>query len=90
MYVGRNAGGRGLLNIYEVYERTVAKLVAYIFNTESEHGRLVKEMWMHKQDGTLLKIAEDIVDKLQVQIEFTREGVKENGSMIHSRRVGWC
>ena len=75
LYLSRKEGGRGLLNIHDVHNRTVTCLVAYIFNANSEHAKLIKQFWMYKKEGTQLKKVEDIIEELGIRVSFTEDGV---------------
>ena len=88
LYLKRKDGGRGLLNIHDTHNRTVASLVAYIFNARSEHAKLIKEFWINKKEGTQLKKVEDLMEELNAEIRFSEDGVHQNGELINHKKVG--
>ena len=88
LYLARKNGGRGLINIHHLFNRAIVSLVGYIFNANSEHAKLIKEYWVCKKKGTLLKKAEDIIENLKLNISFTANGMKKDGNVIHHKMVG--
>ena len=76
------------MNIEHTHNKIIAGLVAYVFNARSEHAKLIKEFWIYKKAGTLLKRAEDVLENLKLNIRFTEEGVFEGENIIHHKKVG--
>ena len=87
LYLNRKKGGKGLLNIHHMHNRTLCSLVTYIFNAKSEHAKLIKEFWISKSDGTLLQKAEDIIFNANINVSFTRTGTIYESSLIDSNKV---
>ena len=87
LYLSRKKGGKGLLNIHHMHNRTLCSLVTYIFNAKSEHAKLIKEFWISKSAGTLLKKAEEILFNANINISFTRAGTIYESSLIDSKKV---
>ena len=87
LYLNRKKGGKGLLNIHHMHNRTLCSLVTYIFNAKSVHAKLIKEFWISKSDGTLLKKAEDIIFNANINVSFTRTGTIYESSLIDSNKV---
>ena len=88
LYLSRKEGGRGLLNIHDVHNRTVTCLVAYIFNANPEHAKLIKKFWIHKKEGTQLKKVEDIIEDLGIRVSFTEDGVLHDDRVLPHKKLG--
>ena len=89
IYVIRNNGGRGLLNIHHLHNRSIVTLVGYIFNGNSVHAKVIKKFWMNKSSGTLMKKAEDIVEESGLNIMYAEDGIKKDGELMNHQKLGY-
>ena len=88
LYMDRVDGGKGMLKIQDIHNRSLVSLVAYIFNANSEHAKLVRDHWIGKKEGSTLKVAEDIIEDLDLGIKFTDEGTVFENKTCKSKKVG--
>ena len=93
IYLPRKRGGRGLMSLENVWERTVASTVAYVANARDIHCRAIKKGHELLENGSrwsLFKVAKQIFQRYQLPISISGEGMLLDHKPVPSRRVSRC
>ena len=56
--------------IKDFYDRMSLSTVGYIMRVTTVQGKLIKDHYMHKGEGTLPQISEDVISDLSLHIKI--------------------
>ena len=73
LYLPRNRGGKALICIQDFCERMCVSTLGYVLQSKTIQGRIIKEHYINKKEGTFLQKAENIVNALELDLLFTTE-----------------
>ena len=74
LYVSREKGGKGMLNIKDYLQRMCLSTLGYIRRSRTVQGKAIKQYHMQKKEGTLLQQVENYIDELDISLSITEEG----------------
>ena len=76
LFLQRKNGGRGLVCKKDFYDRTS---VSTVVKATTAQGKIIKEHYMHKGEGTLLQTSVNIISQLSSNIEFKEDQISVDG-----------
>ena len=89
LYISREKGGKGMLNIRDYWQRMCLSTLVYILRSRTVQGKAIKQFYMHKKEGTLLQQGENVIDELDTSMSITEEGkIMQNEVELMTHQIG--